>query len=134
MTHAFDANLMMLTSGTVTASKSVGPVTIYGTPIHGIAVRANVPSASGADDTVLVKVYASTDGSNYSVISQQRAAVKPYGGGKDIIVPFHAPHGQKTYVKAELVVTATTPATGFGSVDVGIVPITAEFDRTTNWS
>jgi hypothetical protein len=128
----FDANLMLRTTGTLTQDESVGPVTLYGGDIKGLAARVVVPSAYGANDTVLPKVYASTDGSTYNLVAQHAAgAVKPGSTGTKLIVPFQLPPG-KWYVKVELDVTVASTTPNFGVTLVGIVqnPGFAE-DRST---
>jgi hypothetical protein len=116
----FDANLMLRTTGTLTADESVGPVTIYGGRRKGYAARIIVPSAYGANDTIQAKVYTSTDGSTYNLIAQSVGAVKPGSTGVELIVPFTPPPG-KTYVKVELDVTVASTTATFGTTMVGII-------------
>jgi len=136
MGAVMDSNLMFRTTGDLTQSESKGPVTIYGTPIKGMAVEVVVPEANGANDTVLPKLYASTDASTYNLIAQyDGGATKIPTGGKIFIVPFSLPKGQKTYLKLELVVTAASTTTDFGAVKAGIVlGRGADVDRTVSWS
>lgn len=131
----FDADLMFRTTGDLTQSESKGPVTVYGTPVRGMAVRVTVPEANGANDTILPRLHASEDGTNYYLISLlEGGAVKPYGG-KDLILPFSLPKGQKTYLKLELLVTALSTTTNFGAVTAGIVlGRGAEVDRSVSWA
>lgn len=131
---AFDANLMFRTTGDLTASETSNALVIYGTPIRGLAARVNVPQAFGANDTMLAKVYASTDGSSYNLVAQYaKGATKVYGG-KDMIIPFALP-ASKWYVKLELTVTAASTTSNFGAVKAGIVEgVGYDFDRTTHFS
>jgi hypothetical protein len=120
MPGTFDKLLMLRTTGTLTASESVGPITIYGGNPEGLAARVIVPSAFGANDTILPKVYTSTDGSTYNLVAQNAAAVKPGSAGTELIVPFTPPAG-KTYVKVELVVTIASTTANLGTTIVGLV-------------
>lgn len=132
----FDANLMFRTTGTLTATESKGPLTIHGTPIKGMAVQIEIPDAFGANDTILAKLHASTDGSTYNVIGQNfEGAVKPKGG-KTLIVPFAIPApGKKTYLKLELVATVASTTANFGAVVAGIVlGGGANIDRSVSWT
>lgn len=136
MGAAFDSNLMFRTTGDLTASESKGPLTIYGTPLRGMSVEVVVPEAFGANDTVLPKLYASTDGSTYNLFAQYSGGpTKIPTGGKTFLLPFALPPGQKTYVKLELVVTAASTTSDFGAVKAGIVlGGGADIDRTVDWA
>ena len=117
----YDANLMLRTTGTLTADESVGPVTVWGGIHKGLAVRVVVPSAFGANDTILPKVYTSADNSTYNLVAQYaEGAIKPYGTGAVMIVPFPVMPG-KQYVKLELDVTVASTTATFGVVTAGIV-------------
>lgn len=136
MGAVMDSNLMFRTTGNLTQSESSGAITVHGTPIKGMSVQVEVPSANGANDTILPRLYASTDGSTYNVVSSwQGGATKIPTGGKTFILPFSLPHGQKTYLKLELVVTAASTTTNFGAVKAGIVlGRGAEVDRSVSWT
>lgn len=133
----WDANLMFRTTGSLTQSESKGPLTVHGMPLKGMSVRVSIPQAGGADDTILPKLYASTDGSTYNLVAQYREGAKKIGvAGGDLYMPIPynvAPKGQKTYLKLELVVTGTT--TNFGVVMAGIVMGGgASIDRSVSWT
>lgn len=131
----YDANLMLRTTGSLTASESVGPLTVWGGIHKGLAVRAVVPSSFGINDTVLPKVYISDDNSTYNLVAQYAdGASKIPTGGKVFIVPFVMPPG-KHYVKLELVVTAASTTSTYGVVTAGIV-INPGFDweRSSNFA
>lgn len=132
---AMDNDLMFRTTGDLTQSESDGPITIYGTPLRGMAVRVEVPDAYGANDTVLPKLYASTDGSSYNLLASYREGAVKVKGGKTFLLPFALPKGKKTYLKLELVVTVASTTVSFGGARAGIVlGGGADIDRTTNWS
>jgi len=130
----FDSALMFRTTGDLTVAESVGPVTIIGTPIRGMAVKIIIPAANGADGTFLGTLYASTNGTDYNVIAmtQEGAAHTPGVAGYTYIIPFSLPKGQKTYLKLELEGTDTT--TNFDVVVAGLVlGRGAEIGRGVNW-
>lgn len=133
MTHPFDANLMFYTEKDVTASESSPVLTAWGQIKEGLAVRVLVEDAFGANDTMLPKVYVSSDGSTYNLVAQARqGAVKPKGG-YEWMIPFPVPAG-KTYVKLELVVTAASTTSLFTDVVAGIVPnVGGVFDRANHF-
>lgn len=131
----FDSNLMFRTTGSLTASESGGPLTIHGTPIKGMAAKVVIPSSAsiGAADTIQAKLYASTDGSTYNVIAQTAVTTPGAATAQQFVIPFSLPKGQKTYLKLELIVTATTSA--WGTVVAGLVlGRGAEVDRTVGWT
>ena len=129
---AFDANLMFRTTGTLTTDESVGPLTVYGGIQDGLAARIVVPSAYGANDTVLPKVYSSLDGNTYNLVAQYaEGAVKPGSSGLELIVPFPVIPG-KQYIKLELEVTVASTTANFGTVQAGIVGNPGfDWDRST---
>lgn len=129
----FDANLMFRTTGSLTQSESLGPLTVYGGKIDGMAARVIVPTANGANDTILPKVYESADGSTYNLVAQHgKGAQKPTSAGMELIIPFPVRIG-KRYIKLELVVTAASTTTNFGTVIAGIVPnLGYEWDRSSD--
>lgn len=130
----FDSNLVFRSTGDLTESESLGPLTIYGTPIKGMAAKVIVPNAL-LNDTVLAKLHASTDGTNYYVLASYKDGAVKTIGGKELILPFALPKGQKTYLKLELsVLIASTTAT-FGAVRAGLVlGGGAHVDRTVSWT
>lgn len=131
---AFDANLMFRTTGNLTQDESCGPLTVYGGQRRGLAVRVVVPSANGANDTILPTVYRSTDGSTYYAIAKYvKGATKPGSGSLDMIIPFFLPPG-KNYVKVELDGTAASTTYNFGVVRAGIVENPGyDWSRVTNF-
>lgn len=115
----FDANLMLRTTGNLTVSESSSGVTIRGTPVKGMAVKASVPTAFADLDQIQVKVYDSADNSTYNLLAQSLVKTGMNTSPRDITVPFFT---ARKYVKAELVVTSTTAANiNFGAVVVGVV-------------
>lgn len=132
MAPAFDANLMLRTTATLTQDESVGPVTVYGGLHKGLAARVVVPQGYGANDTILPKVYISSDGSTYNLVAQHaKGAQKPGTTGLELIVPFAVPPG-KWYVKVELDVTVASTTPNFGTVQVGIIENPGfDYDRST---
>lgn len=134
MTHPFDANLMFYTEKDVTQSESAGAVLqVWGQVDKGLAARIICEDAFGANDTVLPKVYLSTDGSTYNLVAQARqGAVKPKGG-YEWMIPFPCAPG-KNYVKLELIVTAASTTMTLTDVVAGIVPnVGGVFDRTNHF-
>ncbi len=126
---AFDSQLMFREAGALTQDESSDALTVYGTPTKGMAVRVHVATDAdrGADDTIQAILYSSTDGSTYSVIAQSTVAT-PGTDGIELYIPFAVKH--KTYLKLELLITATTPSTAFTSVAAGIVQgVGFEWDR-----
>lgn len=132
--HPFDVNLMFRTTAALTQAESVGPLKVWGGIREGLAVQIVVPTANGANDTLLPKVYTSTDNSTYNLVAQYGAgATKPGTGGKVFIIPFPVNPG-KQYIKLELTMTAASTTTNFGTVIAGIIPNPGfEFDRTHHW-
>ena len=122
----FDANMMFRTTAALTQSESLGPITVYGGQQCGLAARVIVPGNGGAgdygaNDTVLPRVYASSDGSTYNLVSTYaKGAQKPGTGNLELIVPFPVFVG-KRYIKLELVVTVASTSPNFGTVFAGIV-------------
>ena len=117
---AFDALLMFRTTGALTTNESTGPVILYGGNNDGLAVRVVVPGANGVNDSVNAKVYRSTDGSTYNLVSQYaNAGVKTYGGA-ELIVPFPLYPG-KQYIKLELLPTVASTTVSFGTTVAGVV-------------
>ena len=115
-----DASLMFRTTGSLTATESLGPLTVYGGE-GDLAVRVTVPKGYGANDTILPKVHLSSDNSTYNLIAQYaKGATKPGSAGCDLMIPFGVPAG-KWYVKLELVVTAASTTSDFGVAVAGIV-------------
>lgn len=130
----FDSNLMFMTTGDLTESMSLGPLTIYGTPIHGMAVRISVPTGY-LNDTIAAKLYASTNGTNYNVLAAHAKGAVNTIGGVDIMVPFALPKGLKTYLKLELSVLIASTTAVFGAVKAGIVlGGGASIDRSVDWN
>lgn len=134
MSHVFDAELMFRTTGNLTQDESKGPLVVWGGIQEGLAVRVVVPTAFGANDTILPKVYLSKDGSTYNLVAQYaKGPQKPYGTGLDLIVPFAVPPG-KWYVKLELDGTAASTTYNFGTVVAGIVPNPGyAYERSSNF-
>jgi hypothetical protein len=131
----FDSNLMFrTTTGAMTVSESLGPITIYGTPIHGMAVRIEIPSAN-LNDTVLPTLYASQDGTTYNVMARYRKGAVLCTGGKSLFLRFAIPKGEKTYLKLELSVSINSTTGVFGVVTAGLtVGGGANVDRDVSWS
>lgn len=130
----FDSNLMFRTQTAMTVSESLGPLTIYGTPIRGMNVRITIPS-SNLNDTVLPTLFASTDGSTYNVLSRYGAGATKCTGGKELNLPFMLPKGQKTYLKLELSVALASTTGVFGVVVAGLtMGGGADVDRTKSWT
>lgn len=131
----YDANLMLRTTGALTASETVGPLTVWGGIHKGLAVRVVVPSSYGINDTVLPKVYTSADNSTYNLIAQYAdGASKIPSGGKVFIVPFQVTPG-KQYIKLELVVTAASTTSTYGTVTAGIVENPGfDWERSSNFA
>jgi hypothetical protein len=125
--------MMLRTTGSLTAAESVGPVTVWGGIKEGLAVQVVVPTANGANDTILPRVYVSADNSTYNLVSTYREGATKPSGGKVFIIPFPVKPG-KQYVKLELIVTIASTTTNFGTVFAGIIPNPGmEFDRTHHW-
>jgi hypothetical protein len=131
----FDANLMFRTTGNLTQDESLGPVTVWGGMRNGLAVRVNVPSANGANDTMLPKVYESADNSTYNLVAQyDKGATKIPTGGYEFIVPLPVRPG-KRYIKLELDGTAASTTYNFGTVVAGIVENPGfDYERTVNFA
>lgn len=129
----FDANLMFRTTGNLTQDESLGPITVYGGIQDGLAVRVVVPTANGANDTILPTVFLSSDGSTYNIAARYaKGATKPTSSGMELIVPFAVPAG-KWYVKLELDGTAASTTYNFGVVQAGIVENPGfDWDRSTH--
>lgn len=135
MGAAMDSNLMFRTTGALTQSESKGPITVYGTPLKGMTVEVTVPDAYGANDTVLPRLYASTDGSTYNLIASFKDGATKTKGGKIFHLPFALPAGQKNYLKLELLVTVASTTISFGTATAGIVlGGGANPDRTVSWT
>ncbi len=132
--HPFDANLMFRTQGDLTQDESQGPLKVYGGIRKGLAVQVVVPSAFGANDTILPKVYISTDGSTYNLVAQYaKGATKPGSDGLVMIVPFPVIPGAN-YVKLELDGTAASTTYNFGAVVAGVIPNPGfDYDRANHW-
>lgn len=108
MPGAFDKELMFRTTGAMTVGASYGPLTIYGTPLRGMAARIVIPAdvLIQAADTALPSIYASDDASTYyKVASREGSAVIGAGGGKEWILPFHT---NMKYVKLEILLTVAS--------------------------
>ena len=133
MSHPFDALLMFLTGSDVTASVSLGPVTVWGLQTKGSSVRVVVEDAFGANDTMLVNVYTSEDNSTYNLVAKNVDGAVKVDGGYEFLVPFALKAG-KNYVKVELVVTAASTTSLFEDVYAGIIGnVGTEFDRSAHW-
>lgn len=134
---AKDSDLMFRTTGTLTQSESMGPLTIHGTPPQGMSVEVIVPSAFGANDTVLPRLYMSDDGSTYTLTHTFiGGAQKPGTAGSIMHLPFFIPMGKKKYLKLELVVTIASTTANLGVAIAGLVlgMLGGEIDRTKNWT
>lgn len=132
--HAFDANLMFRTTGSLTQDESKGPLTVWGGMEKGLAAQVIVPSANGANDTILPKVYHSADGSTYNLVAQYAGAQTVPTGGLVLIVPFPVLPG-KNYIKLELDGTAASTTYDFGAVVAGIIPNPGhDYDRANHWT
>jgi hypothetical protein len=133
--HPFDAELMFRTTGNLTQDESAGILQVWGGIRQGLAAQVIVPSANGANDTILPKIYRSADGSTYNLVSQYAggAQVVP-SGGLALIVPFPVLPG-KNYIKLELDGTAASTTYNFGAVVAGIIPNPGhDYDRTNHWA
>lgn len=118
---AQDANLMFRTTGALTANESSGAVTLYGTPLKGMTAVVDVPDAYGANDTVLPRLWASTDGSSYNLFQSYKDGAVKVKGGFTFYLHFALPKSEKNYLKLELLVTIASTTAGFGTVKSGIV-------------
>lgn len=115
---AFDANLMIRTTGNLTQAES-GYAIINGTPITGLAARVCVPTAFHDDDQLLVYVDVSADNSTYTRIAQSLVNSSLKATPKDIYVIFRT---DKKYARIGYTVTSTTAANvNFGAVKAGFV-------------
>lgn len=117
---AFDAELMVVTSGALTSSRTSTAAIINGTGIvRGMSARIAVPSAYNDADTLLAKVAVSDNGTDYVVIAQSDAIATLKTNPRDIYVPFAT---AKKYAKIEFVGVTTTAANlTFGVVQAGFV-------------
>ncbi len=122
----FDANLMFRTTANLTQDESLGPLVVYGGQCDGLAARVIVPGQGGAgnygaNDTILPRIYTSSDGSTYNLVSTYaKGAQKPGTGSLDLVIPFPVFTG-KRYVKIELDVTVASTSANFGVVTAGII-------------
>ena len=133
MSHPFDAELMFATGADVTADVSYDAIEVWGQVEKGMAARVVVEDAFGANDTMLVKVHTSTDGSTYNLVAQNVEGAVKVDGGYEFLVPFPVQAG-KNYVKVELDITAASTTSKFDDVYAGIIPnIGPGFDRQSHW-
>ena len=119
---AFDNDLMFRTSGNLTQSESSGAIKLRSTPVHGMAVRVNVPSSTGTTNTLLPRVLVSdTDAAgSYTLAAQYEGGAQQVAdaGSDEFIVPFAT---SKKYVKLELVIAGSTGTPNYGAVVAGLV-------------
>lgn len=132
---AFDSLLMFRTTGSLTQDESCGPVTVWGGIQNGLAARVVVPSANGANDTLLPKIYSSDDNSTYNLVAQYvGGATKIPTGGMEFIIPFIVKPG-KQYIKLELDGTAASTTYNFGAVQAGVVSNPGfDWERSSNFA
>lgn len=132
MSHVFDAELMFMTGGDITADVSKGPIEIWGNIRGGMAVRTVVANAFGLNDTMLQKVYRSTDNSTYNLVAQHAAGATKVQGGYEFVTPFPVLPG-KQYIKVEFDITAASTTSLFEDVYCGIIPNVPEWSRSSNF-
>jgi len=130
----FDARLMFISSGNLTAAGGTYPSTgikTFGTPNKGAAVLINIPSFPGTRAKLTMNVQVSKDNSTFVTVASYHGGVQSFvsGTAKQFVIPFAQP-ADKPYVKLNLAVATATTGQSFGAVKAGIVErVGADWER-----